>query len=393
MLVPLQKTGLMPASIVLALLLAGLLLPHGLAQAKKCEDHPARQSTFSQSRLPPKNGEGLLSDLINLSNAIVKGVADALLGRPEEPGAEWASESDETGTVFEAEQERAEAKHKHRKAEGRARLAEGTKRKATEETRRQTKAARHMAPGQTFREPLHSGGEGPQMVVLPAGSFCMGCMSNDDDCRGFEKPVHSVTIVHPFAVSVHEVTFEEYDHFIRAAGGRKPSDEGWGRGRLPVINMSWDDAKRYVAWLSAQTGAEYRLLSEAEWEYAARAGAMTKYSWGDEIGHNRASCNGCGSRWDIKQTAPVGSFAPNAFGLHDMHGNAWEWVEDCWNDDYRGAPADGSAWVGGECKYRVLRGGGWIYDRRYLRAAFRGGNVPAAWSWNRGLRIARTLIP
>ena len=183
-----------------------------------------------------------------------------------------------------------------------------------------------VIPGSTFREALRSGGEGPQMVVIPAGRFRMGCLSNDDDCFSSEKPVHEVTIGRSFALSVHEVTFEDYDRFTQP---NKVDDRGWGRGRRPATMVSWDDAQEYVAWLSAQTGGEYRLPSEAEWEYATRAGAPTKYSWGHAIGVNRANCNGCGSQWDNRRTAPVGSFRANEFGLHDMHGNVFEWVADC----------------------------------------------------------------
>ena len=133
----------------------------------------------------------------------------------------------------------------------------------------------------------------------------------------------------------------------------------WGRGNRPAIDVSWHEAQAYVAWLSEKTGKRCRLLSESEWEYAARAGAATRYSWGDGIGRNRANCSGCGSRWDDRQTAPVGSFAANGFGLHDMHGNVWEWVADCWNGSYAGAPSDGSARESGNCSRRVLRGGAW----------------------------------
>ena len=211
--------------------------------------------------------------------------------------------------------------------------------------------------GSTFREALRSGGEGPEMVVVPAGRFRMGCLSNDGDCSGDEKPVHEVTVARPFALSVHEVTFEDYDRF---AYPNKVADRGWGRGLRPVINVSWDDAQEYVEWLSSQTGATYRLPSEAEWEYAARAGTATKYHWGNDVGANRANCGGCGSQWDIKQTAPAGSFAPNRFGLYDMHGNVWEWAQDCWNSSYAGAPSDGSPRLQGECGVRVLRGGSWL---------------------------------
>src|SRR5205823_12154354 len=135
--------------------------------------------------------------------------------------------------------------------------------------------------------------------------------------------------------------------------GYKPSDYGWGRGRRPVINVSWDDAKAYAAWLANRTGKAYRLLSEAEWEYAARAGTTTVYFWGDAIGNNNANCDGCGSQWDKRQTAPVGSFKSNAFGLYDMAGNVWQWVQDCYHADYQGAPTAGSEWTSGDCSRRV----------------------------------------
>ena len=165
----------------------------------------------------------------------------------------------------------------------------------------------------------------------------------------------------------------------RAVSRRAP--DGWGRGRRPVIFVSWEDAVAYTKWLSEQTGERYRLPSEAEWEYAARSGTKKKkYSWGNEIGHNRANCDGCGSQWDNRKTAPVGSFGPNIWGLHDMHGNVKEWVQDCWNGSYQGAPTDGSAWESGDCSQRVLRGGAWNYNPGILRSAYRRkftGLVPA----------------
>ena len=257
-------------------------------------------------------------------------------------------------------------------------------------TARDARAAPRAIPGSTFREALSSGGEGPEMVVIPAGRFRMGCLSNDGDCLDEEKPVHQVSIAVPFALSVHEVTFGDYDRFTYP---NKVDDEGWGRGRRPVINVSWDDAKEYVAWLSAETGAEYRLPSEAEWEYAARAGASTKYGWGNEIGVNRANCLGdnCGDQWEY--TAPVGSFAPNGFGLHDMHGNVWEWVEDCWNGSYAGAPSNGGAWLSVDCTVRVLRGGSWLNSPRLLRAAYRDGDPTGSRFSIDGFRVARTLTP
>ena len=199
----------------------------------------------------------------------------------------------------------------------------------------------------------------PEMIVVPAGRFTMGSPESEGDES--EHPQHTVTIATPFAVAKFELSFDEWD--ACAAHGdcaQHVSDSGWGRGRRPAINVSWNDAQTYVKWLSRITGKPYRLLSEAEYEYAARAGAETKYPWGDEIkldGKAMANCDGCGSQWDGKKTAPVGSFAPNGFGLYDMVGNVWEWTEDCWNDNYEGAPADGSARTSGDCIRRVVRGG------------------------------------
>ena len=209
--------------------------------------------------------------------------------------------------------------------------------------------------------------------------------------RTEEKPVHEVTIAQPFALSVYEVTFEDYDRFTYP---NKVSDEGRGRGRRPVINVSWDDAQEYVAWLSAQTGAQYRLPSESEWEYAVRAGTTTKYSWGNEIGINRAHCHDCGSQWDdASRMAPVGSFRANGFGLYDMHGNVMEWVADCHNRSYSGAPSDGSAWLRGDCDSRALRGGSAGHNPRNLRAAYRFWSTTDVRSLIIGFRVARTLAP
>jgi formylglycine-generating enzyme required for sulfatase activity len=229
----------------------------------------------------------------------------------------------------------------------------------------------------------------PDMVEIPAGSFRMGDLSG----RGLsdERPVREVIFARPFALGVYAVTFDEYDCFAKATGRDLPKDRGWGRGRRPVIYVSWDDAVAYCQWLSAQTGQIYRLPSEAEWEYACRAGTTTEYWWGDSIGRNYANCDGCGSQWDNKKTAPVGSFAPNPWGLYDMHGNVFEWCADCWNDSYRDAPSDGSAWTSGDCEGRVMRGGSWLNDVRYVRAAIRDGNTSSYRNSYFGFRVARDL--
>lgn len=234
----------------------------------------------------------------------------------------------------------------------------------------------------------------PQMVVIPTGSFMMGSPETDADARENERPQHKVTIATPFAASRFEVTFAEWNACIDAGGcEHRPSDQGWGQGARPVINVSWDDiTKQYLTWLSRVTGQAYRLLTEAEWEYAARAGATTRYSWGDVLGENNANCNGCKSQWDNEQTAPVGSFKPNDFGLYDMHGNVWEWVQDCHDENaYATAPTDGSAVPDEPDCDRVLRGGSWMGNPRSMRAAFRNAIFPEYRLSGYGFRVARAL--
>jgi formylglycine-generating enzyme required for sulfatase activity len=189
-------------------------------------------------------------------------------------------------------------------------------------------------------------------------------------------------------------TFDEWDTCVNY--GDCPQgifDSGFGRGQQPVINVTWDDAQRYVAWLSKMTGKTYRLLSEAEYEYATRAGTTTSYPWGKDIGKNNANCNGCGSKWDNQRTAPVGSFAANGFGLYDMVGNVWEWLEDCTYNNYNGAPTDGSAWIkDSNCKSRVVRGGSWDGTPGNLRSANRGGGATGGGARGLGFRLGRTLL-
>ena len=220
--------------------------------------------------------------------------------------------------------------------------------------------------------------ECPEMVVVPAGSFLMGSLPGETGRDGDEGPRHRVTIARPFSVGVHEVTFAQWDACRRAGGcSHNPDGQGWGRGTRPVVDVNWNDAQQYVRWLSRKTGARYRLLSESEWEYVARAGTTTRYWWGGAIARSRANCDGCGSRWDGRQTAPVGTFRPNAFGLHDVHGNVWEWVQDCKHGSYSGAPSNGTAWTtAGDCSQRMMRGGSWESFPRYLRSANRGRLLP-----------------
>ena len=217
-----------------------------------------------------------------------------------------------------------------------------------------------LSAGKVFRERLKNGQEGPEMVVIPVGSFRMGDVQGGGEQN--ELPVRTVRMQKPFAIGRYEVTFDEYDQFATVSKRKLPDDKGWGRGRRPVINVSWQDAVEYTKWLSEQTSKRYRLPTEAEWEYAARGGKETAYWWGKKLVKGMANCDGCGSQWDSKQTGPAGSFKPNPFGLYDTAGNVWEWVEDCYHGNYNGAPEDGSAWGeigGGECGRRVTRGGSW----------------------------------
>jgi formylglycine-generating enzyme required for sulfatase activity len=249
-------------------------------------------------------------------------------------------------------------------------------------------AERELLAGQSFKECADC----PEMVIVSAGEFMMGSPADERDRFAKEGPQHKVSLKR-FAVARFESTSEEWDACMLLSGCAWPAPEiGFGRGRQPVTNLNWDDARQYVAWLSRRTGKPYRLLSEAEWEYAARGGTQTAYPWGEEIGRNNAVCNGCGSRWDLKQTAPVGSFAPNAFGLHDMLGNVYEWVEDCWHDSYAGAPADGAVWTtGGNCDLRVLRGGSFLDAPISMRSAYRHGPPKGVRNFYIGFRVGRSL--
>ncbi|MCP4408464.1 MAG: SUMF1/EgtB/PvdO family nonheme iron enzyme [Gammaproteobacteria bacterium] len=214
----------------------------------------------------------------------------------------------------------------------------------------------------------------PEMVAIPGGRFRMGDLSGGGSSD--EKPVHRVSIG-PFLMGKHEVTFEQYDAFAEATGRNKPGDKGWGRGRRPVINVSWGDAVAYAKWLSAETSKRYRLPTEAEWEYAARAGTQGSFSFKGRISTNKANYNGDytfgGSQKGKyrKKTVEVGSLPANPWGLHEVHGNVWEWTQDCWNGSYQGAPVDGSAWERGNCVRGVVRGGSWNNKPRYLRSANR----------------------
>lgn len=257
----------------------------------------------------------------------------------------------------------------------------------------------------------------PELVEVPPGEFIMGAEPHERDLFDNETPRHRVSIGSPLLVGRYEVTYGQFTAFAEATGYAPArgceiwtsNDRSWRLGdnkdwrnpgypvehpSRPVVCVNWDDATAYAAWLSRVTGRRYRLLSEAEWEYAARAWTQTRYWWGDHLPPGRAACDGCGSLWDLRRAAPVGRFPANGFGLHDVHGNVWEWVQDCWHENYVGAPIDGRAWEGGEaggCERRMMRGGSSVTQPETLRAANRLRENPSHRKNDVGFRVAREL--
>ncbi|MEQ8934723.1 MAG: formylglycine-generating enzyme family protein, partial [Amphiplicatus sp.] len=249
------------------------------------------------------------------------------------------------------------------------------------------------ASGGVFRDC----GACPEMATIPAGSFVMGSPAGEPARQPQEGPQVEVTIPRPFALGAKEVTFEQWDACVAdgACAAHAPYDAGWGRGARPVVNVSWEDAQAYAEWLSEKTGHTYRLPSEEEWEYAARAGAVTPFADGAFISTDQANFDGGhpygGEAGDIRgRTTPVGAFAANPFGLYDMNGNVWEWVADCWSASHDNAPADGAA-RGGDCSSRVLKGGAWNTGGWRLRAGHRIGKSETAREYDNGFRVARDL--
>ena len=237
----------------------------------------------------------------------------------------------------------------------------------------------------------------PEMVFIPGGSFRMGALQGVGSAN--EKPVHTVNIQF-FAVGKYEITLAQFEAFVDETGhdaGDLWRNPGFSpTGQHPVVGVRWNDAQAYIAWLNRRTGKRYRLLTESEWEYVARAGTETLYHFGNTeaslMGNANCSESVCADGFD--RTAPVGSFGANAFGLHDMYGNVWEWVKDCWHGGYNGAPTDGSAWLegdGGNCDESVFRGGAWNRLAENLRAAFRGGSFRSYRNFDLGFRVAQDL--
>ena len=345
---------------------------------------------------------------------LTKGQADALVAQGDEAEKKAARER--------VAREKEEAGRRAREAAERER--------SVREAREREKAERERAllmPGRAFRDCP----ECPEMVVVPAGSYLMGSPHDEEKRQKNEGPRHRVTIAKPFAAGKYEVTRREFGAFVSATGrdidggcwywnieekkakrdiARSWRSPGYEQTDLdPVVCVNWDDARAYVAWLSNKTDKEYRLPSEGEWEYAARGGTRTSRYWGDDASAECTHANGADgtlkahySDWPwvvascrdgFVHTAPAGSFSANGFGLHDVLGNVWEWVEDCWNERYVGAPSDGSAWTNGNCGRRVLRGGSWYDIPWFLRSAFRFGNWSGYRYINGGFRVARTLDP
>jgi formylglycine-generating enzyme required for sulfatase activity len=325
---------------------------------------------------------------------------------------------DELGRA--AEQQRLAALAQPQQQEDARRKAEieAAARKRVEEeetTRPDPLAALTPGSGRSARDQLANGRsclKCPEMVVAPSGSFTMG--SNPSEIAAFKKefeldwpkhegPQRTVSFRRPFAAGKFPVTFDEWDACVADSGcnGYRPGDHGWGRGNLPVINVSWDDAKAYITWLSRKTGKIYRLLSEAEREYVARAGSTTAFWWGTLISTHQANYNGNhsfagGPKGEYRQqTVPVQRFKANLWGFYQVHGNVFDWVEDCWHNDYQGAPFDGTAWTVAcvDSGRRVIRGGSWVNDPGRLRSAVRFAEA-ANGRYNRvGFRVARMLNP
>jgi len=280
--------------------------------------------------------------------------------------------------------------------------AEAERKKAEEAARHDPALAVKPGSGQSFKDKLADGKPCPmcpEMVVAPSGSFTMGSPGDEPEHYSGETQLR-ITIAKPFAVGRYAVTFDEWDACVAAGGcnGYKPNDSGWGRGLHPVINVNWDDATAYVAWLSKTTGKPYRLLSEAEREYVTRAGTTTPFWWGKTINTGQANYNGTAypsgpTGGNRGQTLAVNSFEPNPWGLYNVHGNVYDWAADCWNQTNSGNPGDGTARLSGDCSRRVVRGGSWSSSPQYLRSAYRIRYSTGVRYDDLGFRVGRTLAP
>jgi formylglycine-generating enzyme required for sulfatase activity len=259
--------------------------------------------------------------------------------------------------------------------------------KESEESEASAPPAEPIRPLRAYRDRLKSGGLGPIMIEVPGGSYLLGALPHQP--YPDELPQTAIEL-NTFSISKYEVTLEEYAIFAKATGRAVPTSRTWKlEDNMPVVNVSWEDANEYTAWLSGQTGRQYRLPSEREWEYAASASLKTAYPWGDELAENNANCASCGSRWDGRQPAPVGSFPPNPLGLHDVIGNVEEWVLECRRNNYVDAPTSGQTWEGGDCSRRMVRGGSFRTYENALRLSKRKSMNPKARSDDLGFRVVR----
>lgn len=368
-----------------------------------------------------------------------QGGFDGLIGSPETPLPAANSDVERRAAIAKAEAEKKVRDEAKRAAEQeaerkrQARLEEERQRKAEEARKRSEAEAKRVAEEQRRKEAVELAlavkpGSGnsfrdcadcPEMVVVPAGSFMMGSPKSEEGRRDDEGPQREVTFAKPFAVGKTAVTRSEYGAFVKQTGyktdggcytwtgteWKNHADKSWRDpgfkqdDKHPVVCVNWEDAKAYAAWLSEKTGKPYRLLSEAEWEYSARAGTATPFWWGSSIATSQANYHGNytygGSiKGEYRQrTVSADSFEPNPWGLYNVHGNVWEWSNDCWNDSYNGAPTDGSAWTSGDCGRRVVRGGSWSFSPLSLRSANRFGNGTGLRGDVFGFRIGRALTP
>lgn len=225
----------------------------------------------------------------------------------------------------------------------------------------------------------------PTLISLPPGSFTMGSNSSDPS----EKPAHQVTLSAPFAIGKTEVTVQQWNSCVEAGACHKLAQGG--SANAPARDVSWDDAQQYLKWLSATSGKAYRLPTEAEWEYAARAGTSTRYWWGEQMAAGKANCKDCGQPWGLEGPANAGTFAANPFGLHDMNGSVWEWASDCWHSTFKDAPSDGRSWDQPNCTVRVIRGGSWREGAAYMVSSTRFKYDASVRHSQNGLRVARSL--
>ena len=372
------------------------------AQRQAADAVAARKEAEAKQKAAESKYAGA-ADELGRGETALKAAQDELAATREKGEADGARVAELSGRLHYAELALNEAKAAAQKAQGEAQKAQADLKVAAGRAEKAEAALKLRATppaggqgqrtddapdnasvtgkvGETFKDCSNC----PEMVTVPARSFTMGSPESEPERSSSEGPQREVRISKPFAVGRFAVTFTEWDACVAGGGcgAYKPSDSGWERGDRPVINVSWDDAKAYVKWLSDKTRKKYRLLSEAEREYVTRAGTDTPFWWGKSISTDEANYDGNytyggGSKGEYRQkTLPVNSFQPNPWGLYQMHGNVWEWVEDCWHGDYHNAPNDGSAWTTGDCTYRVLRGGSWNFDPQDLRAARRSLSTP-----------------